>query len=115
MDPGSATAKDIAHKALADRNAKSNDLYHDMLIKVTEMTSQVVNGINYVLKMYIGQSTCSKKVVKPEDVHASNCQLSADNSAEKCTVKVYSQPWTDTFKVNEFSCQSATRQEALQA
>ncbi|CDW53792.1 Cystatin [Trichuris trichiura] len=115
MDPTSVTARDIAHKALADRNAKSNDLYHDTLIKIVEVTSQVVNGINYNMKMYIGQSKCTKKDVKPDDVKNSKCDLSNSNSAEKCTVKVYDQPWTNTFKVNEFSCETTTKQEALKA
>ncbi|KFD57337.1 hypothetical protein M514_01848 [Trichuris suis] len=115
MDPTSVTAKDIAHRALADRNAKSNDFYHDTLIKIVEVTSQVVNGINYNMKMYIGQSKCTKKDVKPDDVKNSKCDLTDSDSAEKCTVKVYDQPWTNTFKVNEFSCQTTTKQEALKA
>ncbi|KHJ46353.1 cystatin domain protein [Trichuris suis] len=114
MDPGSEQAKEVAHKSLADRNAKTDSVYHDMLIKIVEATTQVVNGINYELKMYIGQSTCTKKDVKPEEVH-SKCKLSDGDSAQKCKVNVYEQPWTNIFEVNEFSCKSATRQGALQA
>ncbi|CDW53791.1 Cystatin domain containing protein [Trichuris trichiura] len=114
MDPASEEAKEVAHKSLADRNTKSNSAYHDMLIKIVEASSQVVSGMNYKLIAYIGPSKCAKKDVKPEDVH-SKCQLNDGNSAEKCTIKVYEQPWTNTFEVTEFSCKPATRREALKA
>ncbi|CDW60549.1 cystatin type cysteine proteinase inhibitor [Trichuris trichiura] len=86
MDPTSTTAKDIAHKALADRNAKSNDLYHDTLIKIVEVTSQVVNGINYNMKIEVLLGGWSPLDVKSEEAKKVAHKSLADRNSKSNSV-----------------------------
>lgn len=53
----------LANFAVDTYNARSNEIFYHVLLKVTQATSQIVSGTAYDLTFYVGQTTCNKNQV----------------------------------------------------
>lgn len=56
--------QDLTKFAVKTMDSKSNDLYHGHVVRVTEAEYQIVEGANYQITFYIGQSQCQKNKVR---------------------------------------------------
>lgn len=53
----------MASRALMQLNRQGDGRYYNTLVKVVSAQQQVVAGINYRLKLLLGETNCAKSVI----------------------------------------------------
>ncbi|NXN91818.1 CYT protein, partial [Rhinopomastus cyanomelas] len=88
--------------AMAQYNKASNDMYFSRVVRVISAKRQIVAGINYIMEVEIGRTTCQKPATNLQ-----NCPLSdAPQMSERtvCKFTVYSVPWENKMELVENRC-----------
>ncbi|KAB5582072.1 hypothetical protein PHYPO_G00182950 [Pangasianodon hypophthalmus] len=85
--------------AVAQHNKASNDAFVSKVSRVIKAQTQVVSGLNYIFTVEMVRTSCRKGGVEKE------CTVHSEPQSRECRLKVLSQPWTNTIKVVENTCQ----------
>uniref|UniRef100_A0AC34GU51 Cystatin domain-containing protein n=1 Tax=Panagrolaimus sp. ES5 TaxID=591445 RepID=A0AC34GU51_9BILA len=99
QDTDSKDIKELVDKVVSKYNAESNSLYYHIPVEVISAESQVVAGVQYRIKMKVGQSTCLKNQVSAADFNAANCEVK-DDSHKEVTAKIWSKPWENFEEIS---------------
>jgi len=106
--PGGKTAlpyeetKVLVGRALDELYAQQKDDEPFLVpVEIVSATRQVVSGVLYELKLIVVKSPCSKKQLEEADAVARVACATPEKDAKRFlySLKVYEQPWTNTFKV----------------
>ncbi|KAL3098384.1 hypothetical protein niasHT_022748 [Heterodera trifolii] len=90
-DVNSKEIKTLASRAVDKMNQESNNTLMLIPVKVLNATSQPVAGVNFRLRILVGQSKCTKKQRKAK---CKNCETETDPAARKVyKVEVYQRDW----------------------
>ncbi|XP_054266042.1 uncharacterized protein LOC128988613 isoform X1 [Macrosteles quadrilineatus] len=93
---------EMAQYAVEDLNKKSNSIVKKTLVELISAETQVVNGINYHLKLRVVDSNCKKN-----DANAKNCIPKDNSTPQECDVTVWSQLWKNRRSVTKFNCKDS--------
>ncbi|CAH1262746.1 KNG1 [Branchiostoma lanceolatum] len=94
--------------AVDEFNAQSNALYLNKLLHVHNAQTQVVNGINYHLRLEIGTTVCAKG----DNQLLADCEFDSNAQFQVCDVVVYNR-WDDHKEVTRMSCRSTRSRRQL--
>lgn len=94
----------IAQSAMLELEAKSNSMFRNKLVKVTNAKKQIVAGENYEITMEMVTSDCMKSD-KMKDLEDCNINQKI-NEVQVCTVHIWIQSWLNKKQeMTSFSCQ----------
>ena len=85
--------QDLVNKVVTKYNAESNDLFYQVPIEVVSAESQVVAGVQYKIKLTLGQSACAKNTVSATEFNVSSCQAKEGGNKKTVTATIWSKPW----------------------
>ena len=85
--------QELVNKVVTKYNAESNDLFYHIPIEVASAESQVVAGVQYKIKLILGQSSCAKNSVALTEFNASNCEEKSGSNRKEVTATIWSKPW----------------------
>uniref|UniRef100_A0A914Z6K1 Cystatin domain-containing protein n=1 Tax=Panagrolaimus superbus TaxID=310955 RepID=A0A914Z6K1_9BILA len=100
QDTDSKDVQELVGKVVSKYNAESNSLYYHIPVEVISAESQVVAGVQYRIKLRVGQSTCLKNQVSAADFNAANCEVKDNNSHKEVTAKIWSKPWENFEEIS---------------
>ncbi|XP_078516960.1 cathepsin F [Lissotriton helveticus] len=94
----------MATFATDELNKRSNDLFTYGVMEVLEAQKQLVNGVNYKIKVRLGATMCRKNVNK--DYELENCPLATGGNLKEmeCDVLVYEELMTDRAELRKSNC-----------
>ncbi|KAL3090540.1 hypothetical protein niasHS_005452 [Heterodera schachtii] len=96
-DVNSKEIKTLASRAVDKMNQESNNTLMLIPVKVLNATSQRVAGVNFRLRILVGQSKCTKKQTKAK---CKNCETETDPAARKVyKVWVFQQSWKNVEEI----------------
>ncbi|CAJ0603491.1 unnamed protein product [Cylicocyclus nassatus] len=94
QNPSDPSYMESAWKAAKDVNERaSNSMYMMVPIKVVQVQTQVVAGINQNMEILYGDSTCRRGAIATSAVSAANCQLMPNGNRALYNVQLYARPW----------------------
>ncbi|KAJ1106392.1 hypothetical protein NDU88_003793 [Pleurodeles waltl] len=101
----------MATVATDELNKRSNNLFTYGLMDVLQAQKQLVNGINYKIRVRLGSTVCRKNVDK--DHMLENCPLATGGNLEAldCDVLVYEELMTDRAELRKSNCSSVSSQK----
>ncbi|XP_052006970.1 cystatin C (amyloid angiopathy and cerebral hemorrhage) [Xyrauchen texanus] len=88
--------------AVVQYNRKSNDAYVRQVSEVISAQRQVVSGLKYIFTVNMARTSCRKGGIE------TLCTVHKDPAVAqviKCNIVVWSQPWMNSIKVLENTCQ----------
>ncbi|XP_028611101.1 cystatin-C [Grammomys surdaster] len=91
--------------AMSEYNKGNNDAYHSRVIQVKRAQKQLVAGVNYLLEVEIGRTTCTKS-----QPNLSDCPFHDQPHLMRkalCFFQIYSVPWKGTHSLTKFNCKNA--------
>ncbi|KAL7306711.1 hypothetical protein TKK_0001381 [Trichogramma kaykai] len=102
--PDDPEVQRFAHLGLTHLSQKLESDFEPMLVKVKDVTVQVVSGLKYKIRADIGSSTCRKG-------EKTGCQLEASKGVKECLMEIWSQPWLDKGnpKIISVTCEPPER------
>lgn len=77
----------------------SNSLYARQILNVVNVSSQLVAGKLYNMKIHLGQTNCTKHSPSND----LPCRLSSDE-VEECDLKIWTKVWENFTKLSEVKC-----------
>uniref|UniRef100_A0A1W7RAP8 Cysteine peptidase n=1 Tax=Hadrurus spadix TaxID=141984 RepID=A0A1W7RAP8_9SCOR len=89
----------------------SNSIFHRKLIEILDAKKQVVAGLQYELRLIIGETLCQKDSISFNE--AQNCSLRNPEFVDTCTVTVWEKAWLNSTKINNFMCSASSHPETL--
>lgn len=92
--------QDLVHKATHKYNAETNDLFYHVPVEVKSAESQVVAGVQYKIKMVMGQSSCMKNQVSASEFNPSNCDEKDNSNRKEVTATIWSKPWENFEQIS---------------
>ncbi|KAM3863030.1 cystatin C (amyloid angiopathy and cerebral hemorrhage) [Diretmus argenteus] len=98
-DPGVQNALNFA---VVQHNKGTNDKFLSKVAQVVRVQKQVVAGINYIITVQMGRTSCAKSGV--EDA----CAISEDPATARsyqCTFTVWSRPWLNEIQLTKQKCE----------
>ncbi|KAJ8045269.1 Cystatin [Holothuria leucospilota] len=104
VDVNDKAVRKYADYAVDELNAEMNNYHYFKRSKILEASYQVVNGLNYYLKIELSPTTCVKSGEPP--VSLETCQL-LKNSAEKpqiCKVHIWVRLWLNQWTMTDYQC-----------
>ncbi|XP_060781456.1 cystatin-like [Neoarius graeffei] len=97
--------EDVQHAlqfAVNSHNKKTNDLFVAQVVSVRKAQIQVVSGLNYIFTVELVRTSCRKGGVQEVCVPHPDPTIA---NPQVCNLKVWSQPWMNSMKVTENTCQ----------
>ncbi|ELV12975.1 Cystatin-C [Tupaia chinensis] len=90
--------------AISEYNKASNDAFHSRALRVVRARKQVVAGMNYLLDVELGRTTCTK--AQP---YLADCPFHDQPHLKKvlCSFQIYSIPWMNKISLTHSNCESA--------
>ncbi|KAG3262744.1 cystatin-C [Ictidomys tridecemlineatus] len=91
--------------AVSEYNKGSNDAYHSRAMKVVRARKQIVSGVNYLLDVEMGRTTCTKT-----QAYLADCPFHEEPHLKRkalCSFQIYTVPWLGTISMTKSSCQNA--------
>ena len=116
QDVNDSDIKKLADKAVAKISAESNGAFQLIPVEILSAKSQVVAGVQYTLKIRVGQSSCRKNQASSAgDISAGECAAEGNNQdARKVyTVTIWQKPWENFEQItySEDGQDAASQQE----
>ncbi|CAN7950378.1 unnamed protein product, partial [Ixodes pacificus] len=91
--------KEWAHFAISSQ--VENRTNFDTLMTLISVESQVIEGVNYKLKMKVAESTC---VIGVDSYSRELCYLKVDAPYMLCTAVVSYMPWEHKTSLKSYNC-----------
>ncbi|XP_076055509.1 uncharacterized protein LOC143033843 [Oratosquilla oratoria] len=85
---------EIAEIVVEEYDRREDDDNYHKIVKVHQVSSQVVAGTKYRFVVEIGETHCHK--YDPTFISRDNCRLDPTEEHEMCIAEVHEQPWLDT-------------------
>ncbi|XP_075453606.1 cystatin-like [Ascaphus truei] len=88
--------------AMKEYNKGSNDKYVSKVANVINVKKQIVSGVNYLINVEIGRTTCTKPTY-----NLGECEFHeqpADLSKLICNFEVWNVPWLGQTKLTKNEC-----------
>ncbi|KAI7805824.1 cystatin C (amyloid angiopathy and cerebral hemorrhage) [Triplophysa rosa] len=95
-------AQDALQYAVAQYNRGSNDAFVSQVCEVIKVQKQLVSGLKYTFTVKMARTSCRKGGVE------ALCTIPKDPAnalLPECKIVVWSQPWLNSIKVLENTCQ----------
>ncbi|MFD6158746.1 cystatin family protein [Nocardia sp. NPDC060256] len=89
--------------AVHDINIQSNAPYYSKLIRIIHADQQINAGVLYRIVFDMAETLCRKS-----ETVDTNCAVAPQGRRDRCTAKVWVQPWRNFTQLQDFECQ-ATR------
>jgi major membrane immunogen (membrane-anchored lipoprotein) len=105
--------QNLTKLAVKTMDDKANDQYHNQLVRVSDTQYQIVQGTNYKITFYVGQSQCKRNKDDNSKFEAGTCKLKDDGQYQKCTATIWEKQWENFLKVTDSSCSKVSKAEAL--
>ncbi|MEU7145909.1 cystatin family protein [Nocardia sp. NPDC046473] len=100
-DPESREVATATAFAVSDINIRSNAPHYSKLIRIVDAQRQINAGVRYRIVFDMAETFCRKT----ETVNT-NCAVDPQGRQDRCTARVWVQPWQNFTRLQDFECQA---------